>query len=312
MRVVFAGTPPFAANALEALVAAGHFVPLVLTQPDRPAGRGMRLASSAVAQAAERLGLPLFKPATLRDPACIAPLRDVAPDVMVVAAYGLILPREVLEIPASGCINIHASLLPRWRGAAPIQRALLAGDAKTGITLMQMDAGLDTGAILAVHEVPIGARDTAASLTAALSEIGARAIVEVLAKIDSLRATPQDESCATYAAKIAKSEARIDWNRPALEIDRAIRAFNPAPGAESRLGGEILKIWEASPAAGAGRPGEVLDAEAGRFVVGCADGALELRVVQRPGGKRLPAGDFLRGAPLARGTILESAIPGAA
>jgi len=312
LRVVFAGTPAFAARALEALAAAGHSFPLVLTQPDRPAGRGMRLASSAVAQAAERLGLRLFKPATLRDPAAIAALREAAPDVIVVAAYGLILPREVLDIPASGCINIHASLLPRWRGAAPIQRALLAGDARTGITLMRMDAGLDTGPILAMREVPIGGRDTAASLTASLSELGAQAIVDALAKIRSLRAVPQDESRATYAAKIAKSEARIDWNRPALDIDRAIRAFNPVPGAESRLGGETLKIWEASPAAGTGRPGEVLDAEAGRFVVGCAHGALELRVVQRAGGKRLQAADFLRGTPLARGTILETAIPGAA
>jgi methionyl-tRNA formyltransferase len=312
LRVVFAGTPPFAARALEALVAAGHSVALVLTQPDRPAGRGMRLASSAVAQTAQRLGLRLFKPATLRDPDSVAPLREAAPDVIVVAAYGLILPREVLDIPASGCINIHASLLPRWRGAAPIQRALLAGDAKTGITLMRMDAGLDTGAILAMREVPIGVRDTAASLTESLSELGAQASVEALAQIDSLHATPQDNAHATYAAKITKAEARIDWNRPCLEIDRAIRAFNPAPGAESRLDGETLKIWEASPAAGSGRPGEVLDAQAGRFVVGCADGALQLHVVQRPGGKRLAAADFLRGAPLARGTLLETAAPGAA
>lgn len=312
MRVVFAGTPPFAARALEALAAAGHAVVLVLTQPDRPAGRGMRLASSAVAQTAERFGLRLFKPARLRDPDSIAALREAAPDVIVVAAYGLILPREVLDIPASGCINIHASLLPRWRGAAPIQRALLAGDAKTGVTLMQMDAGLDTGAILAMHEVPIDIRDTAASLTASLSELGAQAIVDALAKIDSLHATPQDNARATYAAKITKAEARVDWNRPSLEIDRAIRAFNPVPGAESRLGGEPLKIWEASPVAGSGRPGEVLDAQAGRFVVACGGGALQLHVVQRPGGRRLKAADFLRGTPLAHGTLLETAVPGAA
>jgi methionyl-tRNA formyltransferase len=312
LRVVFAGTPPFAARALEALAAAGHSVALVLTQPDRPAGRGMRLASSAVAQTAERLGLRLFKPATLRDPDSVAPLREAAPDVMVVAAYGLILPREVLEVPASGCINVHASLLPRWRGAAPIQRALLAGDAKTGITIMRMDAGLDTGPILAMHEAPIGARDTAASLTASLSELGAHAIVEALANLDSLHATPQDDSRATYAAKITKAEARIDWNRPSLEIGRAIRAFNPAPGAESRLGGETLKIWEASPVAGSGRPGEVLEAQAGRFVVGCADGALQLQVVQRPGGKRVKSADFLRGCSLARGTLLDTDVPGAA
>lgn len=269
----------------------------------------MRLASSAVAQSAERLGLRLFKPATLRDPAAVETLRDAAPDVMVVAAYGLILPPEVLEIPASGCVNIHASLLPRWRGAAPIQRALLAGDAKTGITLMRMDAGLDTGAILTMHELPIGAHDTAGSLTDSLAELGARSIVEALARIDSLAATPQDDSRATYAGKIAKAEARIDWNRPAAEIDRMIRAFNPAPGAESRLAGEALKIWEAAPVAATGNPGEVLEAEAGRLVVGCARGALQLHVVQRPGGRRLAAADFLRGTPLARGTLLEAATP---
>jgi methionyl-tRNA formyltransferase len=309
LRVVFAGTPPFAARALEALAAAGHSIPLVLTQPDRPAGRGMRLASSAVAQSAERLALPLFKPATLRDPAVVGTLRETAPDVLVVAAYGLILPPEVLGIPASGCINIHASLLPRWRGAAPIQRALLAGDAITGITIMRMDAGLDTGAILAMHELAIGARDTAGSLTDSLSALGARTIVEALARLDALEPTPQDNSRATYAAKIAKAEARIDWNRPAVDIDRMIRAFNPAPGAEARLAGEALKVWDATPVARSGKPGEVLEAEAGRFVVGCADAALQLRVVQRPGGKRLEAADFLRGTPLERGTVLEGAAP---
>jgi methionyl-tRNA formyltransferase len=269
----------------------------------------MRLSASAVAQTAERLGLTLFKPATLRNAAAVAALREAAPDVLVVAAYGLILPPDVLEIPALGCINIHASLLPRWRGAAPIQRGLLAGDANTGITLMQMDAGLDTGAILAMHELPIGARDTAGTLTDSLAALGARSIVEALARIDSLEATPQDDARATYAAKIAKSEARIDWNRPAAEVDRLIRAFNPAPGAESRLAGEPLKIWEAIPVPGSGKPGEVLEAEGGRLVVGCARDALQLRVVQRPGGKRLEAADFLRGTPLARGTLLEALTP---
>jgi methionyl-tRNA formyltransferase len=312
LRVVFAGTPAFAAAALEALVAAGHAVALVLTQPDRPAGRGMRLASSAVAQTADRLGLPLFKPATLRDPAAVATLRDAAPDVMVVAAYGLILPRQALEIPRAGCLNIHASLLPRWRGAAPVQRAILAGDGTTGITIMQMDAGLDTGAILSAHELPIGGRDTAGSLTDSLAALGARSIVQAVAHLGTLNAIAQDNSRATYAAKIAKSEARLDWGLPAAQVDRVIRAFNPAPGAEARLGGEPLKIWEASAVAASGKPGEVLEAQGSRFVVACSDGAMQLHVVQRPGGKRLQAADFLRGTPLARGTLLEMAGPGPA
>jgi methionyl-tRNA formyltransferase len=269
----------------------------------------MRLTASAVAQTAEGLGLRLFKPATLRDADALATVREAAPDVLVVAAYGLILPPQVLAIPASGCINIHASLLPRWRGAAPIQRALLAGDATTGITLMRMDAGLDTGAILAMHEWPIGPRDTAGTLTDSLAALGARSIVESLARIDALEDRPQDNSRATYAAKITKPEARIDWNRSAAEVDRMIRAFNPAPGAESRLGGEPLKVWEAAPVAGAGKPGEVLETDGGRLVIGCGRDALQLRVVQRPGGKRLEAADFLRGTPLARGTILEAPTP---
>jgi methionyl-tRNA formyltransferase len=312
LRVVFAGTPPFAARALEALAAAGHAIPLVLTQPDRPAGRGMRLASSAVAQAAGRLGLAVCKPATLRDPAAVETLREAAPDVMVVAAYGLILPRQVLDLPPRGCINIHASLLPRWRGAAPIQRALLAGDAVTGITIMQMDAGLDTGAILAMHEAAISPRDTTGSLTEALAVTGAEAIVEALSRLDSLKATPQDESRATYAAKITKAEARLEWNQPAAEIERRIRAFNPAPGAECRFGGEALKIWEASTVAASGKPGEVLEAESDRLVVAAREGALRLHTVQRQGGKRMPVADFLRGTPLRRGAQLEAPLPGVA
>jgi methionyl-tRNA formyltransferase len=272
----------------------------------------MRLASSAVAQAAERLGLPLLKPATLRDFAAVEALRRLDPDVMVVAAYGLILPPEVLGIPARGCINIHASLLPRWRGAAPIQRALLAGDAQTGITLMQMDAGLDTGGILSAHVLPIGARETTGSLTEALAALGARALVEALARLAALSAMPQDAATASYAAKITKGDARIDWNRPADEIDRQVRALNPVPGAETGLDGGTLKIWEASPAPGAGNPGEVLEAQADRLVIGCGAGALRLHKVQRPGGKRLGVAEFLRGTPLACGTRLETALPGVA
>lgn len=312
MRVVFAGTPPFAARALEALVGAGHTLPLVLTQPDRPAGRGMRLAASAVAQTAERLGLTLFKPATLRDPAAADPLREADPDVMVVAAYGLILPASVLAIPRRGCINIHASLLPRWRGAAPIQRALLAGDEKTGITIMQMDAGLDTGAILTMHERAIGPRDTAGSLTESLAGLGAEAIVDTLSRLEALAPRPQDDTGATYAAKLSRPEARIDWNRSAAEIDRMIRAFNPVPGAQTRLAGEAIKIWDATPVAASGQPGEVLEAEAGRLVVGCAQGALQLHELQRAGGRRLATAEFLRGTALSRGTMLQAPVPGIA
>ncbi len=312
MRVVFAGTPAFAAQALEALVAAGHEIPLVLTQPDRPAGRGMRLSSSAVSQVAERHRLAVFKPASLRDPQTLARLDEARPDALVVAAYGLILPGAVLELPARGCINIHASLLPRWRGAAPVQRALLAGDAATGISIMQMDAGLDTGAVLHTSPVAIGARETAGSLTTTLASLGARAIVEALASIEALVPRSQDDSQATYAHKITKSEARIDWNRSSLEVDRQVRAFNPVPGAETLHQGEGLKVWDAIPVEGRGRPGEVLASSAGRLVVACGEGALELLRVQKAGARRLETRDFLRGVALDHGTLLESAVPGAA
>jgi methionyl-tRNA formyltransferase len=311
LRLVFAGTPPFAARALEALASAGHEIPLVLTQPDRPSGRGLRLTASAVAESAQRLGLELFKPATLRDEAAIGRLREVRPDVMVVAAYGLILPAAVLAIPDQGCINIHASLLPRWRGAAPIQRALLAGDAETGITIMRMEAGLDTGPMLSRVALPIGPRDTAGSLTEALSTLGAQAVVEALASLEGSNAEPQDNARATYAAKITKAEARIDWQATCREIDRAVRAYNPFPGAETRLGGEPLKIWDAEPCAGHGRPGEILEAASDCLIVACGEGALSLRVVQRPGGKRLQVRDFLRGSPQLKGALLESTAPAA-
>jgi methionyl-tRNA formyltransferase len=309
LRVVFAGTPPFAARALEALAAAGHVVPLVLTQPDRPAGRGMRLAASAVAQAAERLGLELFKPASLREPAAIERVRAVGADVMVVAAYGLILPREVLDLPAAGCINIHASLLPRWRGAAPIQRAILAGDRETGISIMRMEVGLDTGPVLSVARLEIAPRATAGALTDELTALGASAIVDALAALDTLVPQRQDDRLATYAAKVSRAEARIDWTGANVAADRLVRAFNPAPGAECRLGTEVLKVWDAQPVTGSGRPGEILEAEGDRLVVACAEGGLQLNVVQRAGGKRMAVRDFLRGAPLRRGALLEPALP---
>jgi methionyl-tRNA formyltransferase len=307
LRVVFAGTPPFAAHALEAILAAGHEIPLALTQPDRPSGRGLRVTPGAVAETAQRHGILTLKPASLRQDAAAADqLRAADPDVMVVAAYGLILPQAVLDIPRRGCLNIHASLLPRWRGAAPIQRALLAGDVQTGICIMQMDAGLDTGPVLLEKPTPIGERDTAGTLTEALARLGAAAIVEALRSIDSLVARAQDGAGATYAAKITKAEARIDWSRSQRAVDRQVRAFNPAPGAETRLGAEVLKVWEAEPATGAGKPGEVLETDAGRLVIACGDGALALTRVQRPGGKPMSAADFLRGARVARGAMLES------
>ena len=303
MRVAFAGTPAFAAAALEAIAASGHVVPLVLTQPDRPAGRGMRLAASAVAQSAARLGLPTFKPQTLRDAQAQQALRDADADVLVVAAYGLLLPREVLAIPPRGCVNIHASLLPRWRGAAPIQRAILSGDERTGISLMQMDAGLDTGPVLAAHPIPIQPHDTAGTLTASLAQLGARSIVQALAAPDSWRATPQDPALATHAPKITRQEASIDWSQSAEAIDRRVRAFNPAPGAETRLGAETIKVWEAIRSSLSGPAGTVIACDAKNVVVACGSGALELLRVQRPGGKAIAATDFARGARLAVGAV---------
>jgi len=264
----------------------------------------MRMAASAVAQAAQTQGIALLKPETLRDPAAQAAIAAQSCDVMVVAALGLILPQSVLAIPRHGCLNIHASLLPRWRGAAPIQRAILAGDATTGITIMRMDAGLDTGPALLAHPHPIGARDTAGALTDALAELGARAIVEALARLESLVPQPQDAARATYAAKIGKADALIDWTRPAEAIDRQVRAFDPAPGAETRLEGEPLKVWRAEPLDRAGTPGAVLEATPSGIVVGCGHGALRLLEVQRAGARRLAAGPFLLGTPLKAGRIL--------
>ena len=295
MRVVFAGTPPFAARALEALVRAGHEIVLVLTQPDRPSGRGLRLTASAVSEVASRERLPLAKPPSLKDPATHAPIRDAGGDVMVVAAYGLLLPQAVLDIPARGCLNIHASLLPRWRGAAPIQRAILAGDPMTGISIMRMEAGLDTGPVLLSRQIRIEPRATTGSLTETLAGLGADAVTEALARLDELTPVPQDSARATYASKITKAEARIDWGAPNIDIDRRVRAFNPSPGAEARLGDEVLKIWAAQPVDGEGAPGSWLAGP--EAVVACGAGALKLLEVQRPGARRMAADAFLRGNP---------------
>lgn len=307
MRVIFAGTPPFAAAALDALADAGHDIVLVLTQPDRPSGRGMKLTPSAVKAAALARGLPVYQPASLKPGESRAALADAQADVMVVAAYGLLLPQPVLDLPRLGCLNIHASLLPRWRGAAPIQRALLAGDSETGITIMQMDAGLDTGAMLTKTVVPIGPEDTAGTLHDVLAAAGARAIVDALARYAALVPEPQDDAQATYAAKLTKDEAKLDWSLPAATLARAVRAYNPVPGAWTLLDGAPLKIWHAEVVAGGGEPGTVLYAENDRLLVACGDGALALTEIQPAGSKRMPVAAFLAGRSLAAGTRLGEA-----
>ncbi len=302
MKVAFAGTPEFAAAALEAILAAGFEVPLVLTQPDRPAGRGMQLQPSPVKQVALAAGIPVHQPDKLRTPEQQAPLAAAGADVLVVAAYGIILPQAVLDLPRHGCLNIHASLLPRWRGAAPIHRAIQAGDAATGITIMQMDAGLDTGPMLMKRTEPIGPDDTTGSLHDRLAWIGAELIVEALEALPrGLVATPQPADGVTYAAKIGKAEAGIDWTRPAAEIERAIRAFNPFPGAVATLHDTPIKLWRARAIDAGGSPGEVLLAEGAGVIVACGEGALCVTELQKPGGKRLAAADFLRGMPIATG-----------
>jgi methionyl-tRNA formyltransferase len=303
MKLIFAGTPEFAAAALAALISAGHEVALVLTQPDRPAGRGMSLQASPVKQLAQAHGIPVFQPPSLKDAEAQGVVRAVGAEAMVVAAYGLILPQAVLDMPRFGCLNIHASLLPRWRGAAPIQRAILAGDAETGVCIMQMEAGLDTGPVLLREATAIGSEDTGATLHDRLAVIGARLIVDVVARLP-LPAQIQPDQGVTYAAKIDKAEAAIDWSCPAVQIDRQVRAFNPFPGAATSLNGAALKIWRARPEAGAGRPGEILAVSSDGLLIACGDGALRVTELQKAGGKRLPVGQFLAGHPLVAGTIL--------
>jgi len=275
----------------------------VLTQPDRPAGRGLRASASAVKQLALARGLRTFQPQTMKDEEALDSLVAARPDVLVVAAYGLILPLRALEIAARGAINIHASLLPRWRGAAPIQRALLAGDRETGITIMQMDAGLDTGPVLSMHRVAVNEDDDAQTLHDRLAALGAKAIVGALADIAAgrARAIPQPADGATYARKIGKEEGELDWARPCVELERAIRALRPSPGARSRLRGEVIKFWSARCIARTGTPGEVLESNADGVVIGCGEGALIATEMQRPGGTRLAAAEFIRGFPLSRG-----------
>ncbi|SIS14041.1 methionyl-tRNA formyltransferase [Aquipseudomonas alcaligenes] len=294
MRIVFAGTPEFAAQHLQALLDAGREIVAVYTQPDRPAGRGQKLAPSPVKQLALQHGIAVYQPQTLRDPAAQAELAALTPDLMVVVAYGLILPQVVLDTPRLGCINSHASLLPRWRGAAPIQRAIEAGDASSGVTVMQMEAGLDTGPMLLKVTTTITAEDTGGSLHDRLAQLGSAAVVEAVTKLAAgeLRGEVQDDSLATYAHKLNKDEARLDWSRPAVELERLVRAFNPWPICHSTLNGEALKIHAAQLGEGQGTPGSVLAADKSGLTVACGEGALRLTRLQLPGGKPLSFADL--------------------
>ncbi|MDR2364989.1 MAG: methionyl-tRNA formyltransferase [Zoogloeaceae bacterium] len=297
MKIVFAGTPEFAAIAFAALIDAGHAITLALTQPDRPAGRGMRPRPSPVKTLALRHGIEVFQPLSLKtDAAARERVRAQRADALIVAAYGLILPQSVLDMPRLGAVNIHASLLPRWRGAAPIQRAIQAGDAESGIVLMQMAPGVDTGPLLAEARTPIFARDTAASLQDRLAALGARLLVETLPRLP-LPAVPQAEEGVTRAAKIDKAEAWLDWRKSAVELDRQIRAFSPFPVARARFNDNLLKIHAAAPIAApiAAPPGVVLSAGTDGICVACGEGALLLNELQKPGGKPLAAAQFLAG-----------------
>ena len=294
LRIVFAGTPEFAARHLQVLLDAGHPVVGVYTQPDRPAGRGQKLMPSPVKQLASQHNIPLFQPSSLRDPMAQAELAALRPDLLLVVAYGLILPQAVLDIPRLGCINSHASLLPRWRGAAPIQRAIQAGDGESGVTLMQMEAGLDTGPMLCKVSTPISAEDTAGSLHDRLAELGAQAMVAAIGPLvrGELRGEKQDDSLATYAHKLNKDEARIDWQQPATELDRQIRAFNPWPISHAQLDGETVKVLSAVPEQASGPAGTILSANKDGLTVACGEGALRLTRLQMPGGKALAFADL--------------------
>ncbi|WP_211442382.1 methionyl-tRNA formyltransferase [Collimonas humicola] len=311
MKIIFAGTPEFAAVALKALHDAGHQIVLALTQPDRPAGRGMQLHASPVKQFALDHQIPIAQPVSLRldgkypEIASEAHqlLRATPHDVMVVAAYGLILPLSILEIPPRGCLNIHGSLLPRWRGAAPIHRAIEAGDSDTGITIMQMDEGLDTGAMLLIEKLAISAADTTGSLHDKMAKLGGEMIVEALGRLEqnALPATPQPEEDVTYAAKISKEEAALDFTLPAELLERKIRAFNPFPAASASFAGVTLKVWHAQviDSDSKAAPGTIISADPqDGVVVACGSGALRITELQKPGGKRLPVAEFLRAFPM--------------
>jgi len=319
MRVAFAGTPEFAATALKALLEAKFDIPLVFTQPDRPAGRGMQLQASPVKQVAQAHGIPVVQPPSLRlDGKTTETAREAHDllrashcDVMVVVAYGLILPKSILDMPHLGCVNIHASLLPRWRGAAPIQRAIEAGDAETGVTIMQMDEGLDTGPILAMQRIAISTEETAGTLHDKLAELGATMIVEALRQMEkgTVHAEPQPATGANYAAKIMKEEAALDFSQSAFAVARRINAFNPFPGASASINGVTIKFWRAEPLVmpTSGKPGEVLTANVQDGVlIACGDGVVRVTELQKPGGKRLPPREFVKGFPMEQGQFERS------
>jgi methionyl-tRNA formyltransferase len=303
LAVAFAGTPDFALPAIDAIAASRHRVVVVYTQPDRPAGRGRKLAASPVKQRALALGLPLEQPRSLREPDAQAGIARYAPDVMLVVAYGLLLPQPVLDTPRLGCLNIHGSLLPRWRGAAPVARAIEAGDAQTGVCIMRMEAGLDTGPVLRCREMPIGPRENAGELQVRLAVAGAALAVDALDSIaaGSAVATPQDETLATYARKLEKSEARLDWREPARVLERRVRAFNPWPVAEAVFDGGQIRIFDAQAVAAArtAPPGTILAADASGIVVMTGDQALALLRVQLPGRRAISAAEFANARPLA-------------
>jgi methionyl-tRNA formyltransferase len=307
LRVLFAGTPEFAARCLAALLESRHEVCAVMTQPDRPAGRGLVPVASPVKKLAADRGIRVLQPASLKDAGITDELERLRPDAIATAAYGLILPQSLLDIPRFGAINVHASLLPRWRGAAPIQRALLAGDAVTGVSIMRMEAGLDTGPVLLQEAIPIAGSDTAGSLTGKLAELGGRLCVRVLDALAAggLDAVPQSAEGVTYAPKPDKREFRLDWRQDAVSVDRRVRAFNPSPGAGARVRGVDLKIWSCALATAKGEPGEVLSADPRGLCIACGEGALRVTELQRPGGRRLHAGEFLRGFPLSAGERFE-------
>jgi len=304
MKIIFAGTPEFAASSLDAIIKAGHEVVLVLTQPDRPAGRGMKLQASPVKQRAEAAGIPVYQPEKLRTPESWEAIQAVQADLMVVVAYGIILPQAVLDIPRLGCLNVHASLLPRWRGAAPIHRAIEAGDAETGVCIMQMDAGLDTGPVLSRAALPISAQETTASLHDKLAALGAELLCKTLASpLPEPMAQPAEG--ITYSHKIGKAESRIDWQKSALEIDRQIRAFNPFPAASFLWGEQLFKVWQAVPVASEqpGVPGEVSRVSAEGLFVTCGNGGLMIQTLQPSNSRRMEIADYLAGHDIPAGTI---------
>ncbi len=301
LKIIFAGTPEFAAVALDALLASDHEIVAAYTQPDRPAGRGRKLRASEVKQLATRHGIPVFQPTSLKTAEVQAQIRQHAADIMIVAAYGLLLPGSVLDIPRLGCLNIHASLLPRWRGAAPIQRAILAGDAQTGITIMQMDEGLDTGDMLVKLDCPVSATTTAGELHDKLAKLGAEAILAAFQQLadNTLHATPQDNAQACYAKKIDKQEARIEWARPATVLDRQVRAFNPWPVAYTTLGEQTIRVWSARPldSTTSALAGTILALSADGISVACGESGLLLTRIQLPGGKPMAVDRVLNGHP---------------